>query len=79
MDCTIPNLGTDRKAALPCATAAPDVWRVTEPPNGWASLYLARRGDRVTQISTGSAAIPESDLARAATNLREQPPSYFLG
>lgn len=78
-DCVIPNLGSDSKAAAPCVTAAPDVWRVSKPPNGWASLYLARRGDRVIQISTASAAIPESDLARAATTLRQQPPSYFLG
>jgi hypothetical protein len=78
-DCAIPDLGNNSKAAVPCAPAAPDVWRVAKPPNGWASLYLVRRGDRVIQISTGSAAIPESDLARAATTLRQQPPSYFLG
>ncbi|MEV6605940.1 hypothetical protein [Kutzneria sp. NPDC051319] len=78
-DCVIPNLGSDSKVAVPCVTAGPDVWRVSKPANGWESLYLARRGDRVIQISTGSAAIPESDLARAATTLRQQPPSYFLG
>ncbi|KAA2266017.1 hypothetical protein F0L68_02505 [Solihabitans fulvus] len=75
-DCATPDL-SNGGAALPCVTVAPDVWRVDKPPNGRAPLYLVRRGDRLIQISTGSAAIPERDLARAATTLRQQPPSYF--
>lgn len=78
-DCVMPDPGNDSKAAVPCVPVAPDVWRVAKPPDGLASLYFTRRGDRVIQTGTGSAAIPESDLARAATTLRRQPPSYFPG
>ncbi|MFJ9782684.1 hypothetical protein ACIRSS_24100 [Amycolatopsis sp. NPDC101161] len=78
-DCALPDSGNDGKAAVPCTAAGPDVWRVTAPSHGWVSRYLARKGDRVIEIGTGSPAIPESDLARAATTLRRQPPSYFPG
>ncbi|MEV5721384.1 hypothetical protein AB0L41_46640 [Amycolatopsis mediterranei] len=74
-DCTLPDLGNNTNAAVPCAAAGPGIWRVAKPANGWVSLYLARRGDRVIEIGTGSAAIPESDLARAATTLRRQMPA----
>jgi hypothetical protein len=60
-----------RTEAVPCALIAPDVWSITQA--GYR-LDVARRGDQLIQLrSTGD--VSDNDLLKAATSLRERPPS----
>ncbi len=62
-----------RTDAVPCALIAPEVWSITQ--TGYR-LDVARRGNQLIQLrSTGD--MSDNDLLKAATSLRERPPSYF--
>jgi hypothetical protein len=60
--------------AVPCALVAPEVWSITRA--GYR-LDVVRRGDQLIRLgATGD--VSDSDLLKAATSLRERPPSYFF-
>jgi hypothetical protein len=59
----------------PCVQVADEVWKISRENY---LVYFARRGDQLLDFNPGKG-VPEADLLKAATSLRERPSDYFTG
>jgi hypothetical protein len=69
------NCAFESSVPQPCTQVADGVWRISRENY---LVYFARRGDQLLDFTPGKG-VPEADLLKAATGLREQPADYFTG